>query len=179
MKFEVADAMSYRPADGRYDLIAFFDWLHDMVDPIGAPGHARASLAPGRSIMLVEPMAGEHVEDNLNPVGRVYAGAFVLVSTPNSLAGGGIALGTLASEARLRDVAAAPDSRRSGAWPRRRSIAVRCGDGLERRHRRAAGQTCELGWAGATRHPSSVVASSVLLSRHAHACAARNSRPAG
>ena len=106
-RFEVADAATYAVPDERFDLIAFFDCVHDMVDPIGALRHAGEGLAPGGSIMLVEPMAGERVEDNLNPVGRVYAGASVLVCTPNSLAGGGLALGTLASEARLREVASA------------------------------------------------------------------------
>jgi SAM-dependent methyltransferase len=103
--FEVADATSYRgPAEG-FDLIAFFDCLHDMAQPIGALRHAADCLAPDGSILLVEPMAGDTPEENLNPVGRVYASCSVLVCTPNSLADGGLALGTVASEARLRDVA--------------------------------------------------------------------------
>ncbi len=103
----VADATAYPLPEAGYDLIAFFDCLHDMVDPIGALRHAGQGLAEGGSILLVAPMAGEQVQDNLNPVGRVYAGASVLVCTPNSLAGAGLGLGTLASEARLREVAAA------------------------------------------------------------------------
>jgi SAM-dependent methyltransferase len=107
VRFEVADATSFSgPAEG-YDLIALFDCLHDMVDPIGALRHAGARLAPEGAVLLVEPMAGERPEDNLNPVGRVYAGCSVLVCTPNSLAGGGLALGTVAAEARLQEVATA------------------------------------------------------------------------
>jgi SAM-dependent methyltransferase len=105
VRFEVADATSYGgPAEG-YDLIALFDCLHDMVDPIGALRHAAERLAHGGSILMVEPMAGETIADNLNPVGRVYASASVLVCTPSSMSGGGLALGTVASEASLREVA--------------------------------------------------------------------------
>jgi SAM-dependent methyltransferase len=105
--FEVGDATGYRGTSKGYDLITFFDCLHDMVDPIGALRYAADRLAPQGSVLLVEPMAGERPEDNLNPVGRVYASCSVLVCTPNSLAGGGLALGTVASEARLREVAKA------------------------------------------------------------------------
>lgn len=107
VRFEVSDARAYTGPTEGYDLIAFFDCLHDMADPIGALRHAAQRLAPGGSVLLVEPMAGERTEDNLNPVGRVYAGCSVLVCTPNSLADGGLALGTVASEARLREVATA------------------------------------------------------------------------
>jgi SAM-dependent methyltransferase len=105
VRFEVADAASYDGPSEGYDLITLFDCLHDMVDPVGALRHAAERLAPGGSVLMVEPMAGESPEENLNPVGRVYAAASVLVCTPNSLAGGGLALGTLASEERLREVA--------------------------------------------------------------------------
>jgi SAM-dependent methyltransferase len=87
---------------GTYDLIAYFDCLHDMADPVGAATSAFDTLSPDGTILLVEPMAGERVEDNLNPVGRVFSGASVLVCTPNALSGGGSALGTLATEATLR-----------------------------------------------------------------------------
>jgi SAM-dependent methyltransferase len=103
--FEVADATTYGGPSQGYDLITFFDCLHDMVDPVGALRHTAERLAPEGAVLLVEPMAGERIEDNLNPVGRVYAGASVLVCMPNSLAGGGLALGTVASEAQLREVA--------------------------------------------------------------------------
>jgi SAM-dependent methyltransferase len=106
VRFEVADAVSYAGPPEGYDLIAFFDCLHDMVDPVGALRHAAGHLALGGSLMVVEPMAGERPEENLNPIGRVYAACSVLICTPNSLAGGGPALGTVASEAQLREVAA-------------------------------------------------------------------------
>jgi hypothetical protein len=105
VRFEIGDATSYRrPIEG-YDLITFFDCLHDLADPIGALRHAADSMAPDGSILVVEPMAGDAPEENLNPVGRVYAGCSMLVCTPNSLADGGLALGTVASESRLTDVA--------------------------------------------------------------------------
>jgi len=101
--FEVAGATNF-PGSG-YDLIAYFDCLHDMGDPVGALRHAREVIAPDGSILLVEPMAGETVEENFNPVGRVYSAASVLVCTPNAVATGPLALGTLATEAALRAVA--------------------------------------------------------------------------
>ncbi|HRC62491.1 MAG TPA: methyltransferase domain-containing protein [Dehalococcoidia bacterium] len=101
--FEVASAADY-PAAGRYDLIAFFDCLHDMGDPSGAMRHALEALAPDGAVMIVEPMAGDRIEDNLNPVGRVFSGASTLVCTPNAVASGGEALGTLAPEAAIADV---------------------------------------------------------------------------
>ena len=96
-----------RPAYGGsgYDLIAFFDALHDLGDPVGAARHARAALADDGSCMLVEPFAGDRIEDNLNPVGRMYYGFSTLVCTPGSLSQPGRpALGTQAGEARLREV---------------------------------------------------------------------------
>lgn len=87
-----------------YDLIALFDCFHDMGDPLGAARHAYQALADDGVVMLVEPMAGERVEDNLNPVGRIFSAASVLICTPNAIATGNTALGTLATEAQLRDV---------------------------------------------------------------------------
>lgn len=101
-RFEVADATAY--ADKGLDLVAFFDCLHDMADPVGAARHARQALKPDGSCMLVEPMAGDSVEANLNPVGRVYYGASSLVCVPVSLARKGPALGAQAGEKRLRQV---------------------------------------------------------------------------
>jgi SAM-dependent methyltransferase len=101
--FQVADATEY--AGGGYDLIAFFDALHDLGDPVGAARHAHAALAEGGSCLLVEPFAGDRVEDNLNPVGRMYYGFSTLLCTPGSLSQPGRAgLGTQAGEARLREV---------------------------------------------------------------------------
>ena len=101
--FEVAPASKY-PGTG-YDFVTFFDCLHDMGDPVGAARHVRQSLAPKGSWMLVEPMAHDRSEDNLNPIGRLYYGASTLLCTPASLSQEvGLALGAQAGEARLRKV---------------------------------------------------------------------------
>ena len=103
VRFEVADATRY--TGNGYDLIAFFDALHDLGDPVGAARHARTALADDGTCMLVEPFAGDRIEDNLNPVGRMYYGFSTLVCTPGSLSQPGRAgLGTQAGEARLREV---------------------------------------------------------------------------
>ncbi|MGH6889996.1 MAG: class I SAM-dependent methyltransferase [Rhizomicrobium sp.] len=102
VRFEVADGASY---DGRdFDLICFFDCLHDMADPVGAARRAREALKPDGNCMIVEPFAGDRVEDNLNAVGRVYYAASSLVCVPVSLAGNGPALGAQAGEKRLREI---------------------------------------------------------------------------
>ena len=101
--FEVAAAKDY-PGTG-YDLVTFFDCLHDMGDPVGAARHVRKSLAPGGAWMLVEPFANDRLEENLNPVGRLYYSASTLLCTPASLSQEvGLALGAQAGEKRLRDV---------------------------------------------------------------------------
>jgi hypothetical protein len=82
-----------------------FDCLHDMGDPVGAARHVRESLAEDGTWMIVEPAAGDRVEDNLNPVGRAYYAFSTLLCTPSSLAQDvGLALGAQAGEARIRDV---------------------------------------------------------------------------
>jgi 2-polyprenyl-3-methyl-5-hydroxy-6-metoxy-1,4-benzoquinol methylase len=101
-RFDVADATSYRERE--FDFIAFFDSLHDMADPAGAARHARQALKPDGHAMIVEPFAGDRVEDNLNPVGRVYYGASTLICVPVSLARSGPALGAQAGEQRLRQI---------------------------------------------------------------------------
>jgi SAM-dependent methyltransferase len=101
-RFEVADASSYSGKD--FDFICFFDCLHDMADPAGAARHAREALKPDGTCMIVEPFAGDRVEDNLNPVGRVYYGASSLICVPVSLAKNGPALGAQAGEKRLREI---------------------------------------------------------------------------
>jgi SAM-dependent methyltransferase len=98
-RFEIADATGYAERD--FDLIAFFDCLHDMADPVGAARHALQALKPDGHCLLVEPFAGDRVEDNLNPVGRVYYGASSQICVPVSLARKGPALGAQAGEARL------------------------------------------------------------------------------
>lgn len=101
-RFEVADATDYPGRD--YDLIAFFDCLHDMADPAGAARHARGAINDGGACMLVEPMAGDQPADNLNPVGRLYYAASSQFCVPVSLARNGPALGAQAGEARLREI---------------------------------------------------------------------------
>ncbi|MGH8077135.1 MAG: class I SAM-dependent methyltransferase [Lysobacter sp.] len=102
VQFEIADASGY--AEAGFDVIAFFDCLHDMADPVGAAWHACKALKPDGHCMLVEPFAGDHLEENLNPVGRVYYGASSQICVPVSLARKGPALGAQAGEARLRQV---------------------------------------------------------------------------
>jgi len=106
VRFEVAAADAFPGRD--YDLVACFDSLHDMGDPVAAARHVRAALAPDGTWLLVEPRAGDRVEDNLNPVGRLFYAGSTLACTPNALSQDGrTALGAQAGEARLREVAAA------------------------------------------------------------------------
>jgi SAM-dependent methyltransferase len=101
--FGTAPAASYS-GDG-YDLVTMFDCLHDMGDPAGAARHVKASLAADGTWMIVEPRAGDRVEDNLNPVGRAYYGFSTFLCTPSSLSQEvGLALGAQAGEARIREV---------------------------------------------------------------------------
>jgi SAM-dependent methyltransferase len=104
VSFEVASAKDY-PGAG-YDLVAFFDSLHNMGDPVGIGSHVRRSLGPDGTWLLVEPFAHDRLEENLNPVGRMYYAASTMLCTPNSLAQEvGAALGAQAGEARLKRVA--------------------------------------------------------------------------
>ena len=100
--FEVARSTDY--SGSGYDLVAHFDCLHDMGDPIGAARHVRRTLAPDGIWMIVEPFAGDKVEDNLNPVGRIFYSASTMLCVPSSLSEHGPALGAQAGEARLRAV---------------------------------------------------------------------------
>jgi 2-polyprenyl-3-methyl-5-hydroxy-6-metoxy-1,4-benzoquinol methylase len=116
VSFTVAPADGF-PGEG-YDLVTMFDCLHDMGDPVGAARHVRASLAPDGAWMLVEPNAGDRVEDNLTPVGRVFYAASTLICTPASLAQEGrAALGAQAGQAALTEVA------RAGGFTRVRRAA--------------------------------------------------------
>ncbi len=99
--FEAASSTTF---PGSYDLVACFDCLHDMGDPVGAARHVRQALADGGTWMIVEPFAGDAVEENLNPVGRVFYAASSMICVPASLAHGGPALGAQAGEARLKEV---------------------------------------------------------------------------
>jgi 2-polyprenyl-3-methyl-5-hydroxy-6-metoxy-1,4-benzoquinol methylase len=102
VRFEVAHAQNFPGKD--YDLVACFDCLHDMADPVGAARHIRGALAPDGTWLLVEPYANDRVEANLNPVGRVFYGASTMFCVPCSLAAHGPALGAQAGEARLRHI---------------------------------------------------------------------------
>ena len=102
-RFEVASAAEL-PGTG-YDLVCLFDCLHDMGDPVGAARRIRQALAPDGTVLLVEPMAGDGLEDNLNPVGRAYYGLSTVICTPGSLAQDvGLGLGAQAGERRLGEV---------------------------------------------------------------------------
>jgi SAM-dependent methyltransferase len=101
--FEVAAAQDYD--DAGFDLVCFFDCLHDMGDPVGAARHAYDTMADDGTVLLVEPFAGDSVDDNCNPVGRMFYAASTFICTPNSLSQPvGRGLGAQAGEARLREV---------------------------------------------------------------------------
>ncbi len=106
VRFEVASATEFSGTG--FDLVTTFDALHDMGDPVGAARHVRDALGPDGTWMVVEPMAGDTVTENLTPVGRAYYGFSTLLCTPSSLAQDvGLALGTQAGPARIRDVVTA------------------------------------------------------------------------
>jgi SAM-dependent methyltransferase len=103
ISFEVATAKEYDGTD--YDLVTMFDCFHDMGDPVGVAAHVRETLTDDGTWMIVEPFANDRVEDNLNPVGRVFYCASTMVCTPNPVdQGGDPVLGTQAGEARIREV---------------------------------------------------------------------------
>ena len=101
--FEVGSAKDFPARE--YDLVTVFDALHDMGDPAGAARHVLSTLAPGGTWMIVEPYAGDRVEENLHPIGRAYYAASTLICTPCSLSQEvGLGLGAQAGEARMRAV---------------------------------------------------------------------------
>ncbi|MGK7874914.1 MAG: class I SAM-dependent methyltransferase [Xenococcaceae cyanobacterium] len=103
LTFSVATAKSY--PGNNYELVAFFDCLHDMGDPVGAAAHVVESLDRDGTWLIVEPFARDRLEENLTPVGRVYYAFSTMVCTPSSLSQEvGLALGAQAGEKRLRDV---------------------------------------------------------------------------
>jgi len=104
--FETTPATALRGEE--YDLVTTFDALHDMGDPVGAARRVHDLLAPDGTWMIVEPAAGDHIEDNFNPVGRAYYGFSTLLCTPGSLSQDvGLAIGTQAGPARIRDIVTA------------------------------------------------------------------------
>lgn len=103
--FQVASAKEF--PGNKYDLIAYFDCLHDMGDPVGAARHVRDALASDGAWMLVEPYSGDRLEDNLNSVGRIFYACSTMLCTPASLSQDvGLALGAQAGEARMRAIVA-------------------------------------------------------------------------
>ncbi len=106
IRFETAPAAAYGGTG--YDLVTMFDCLHDMGDPVGAARHVHGTLKPDGTWMIVEPHAGDRIEENLNPVGRAYYAFSTLLCTPASLSQEvGLALGAQAGEARIADVVGA------------------------------------------------------------------------
>jgi SAM-dependent methyltransferase len=104
VRFEVAAAKEM--PEGRFDLLCYFDCVHDMGDPIGALSQARRALRPNGTLMVVEPFAGDALEENLNPIGRIFYGASTMLCTPSALSQEvGFALGAQAGEAPMREVA--------------------------------------------------------------------------
>jgi SAM-dependent methyltransferase len=103
VSFVTGSAKNYPGTD--YDLVCYFDCLHDMGDPIGAARHAFQSLKPDGTVLLVEPFANDTLDENISPVGRLFYAASTFICTPNSLSQEvGLGLGAQAGEARLRDV---------------------------------------------------------------------------
>jgi SAM-dependent methyltransferase len=103
VRFAQATAKSYPDKD--YDLICFFDCLHDMGDPVGAARHAFSALKSDGTVLLVEPFANDKLDQNVNPVGRMFYAASTFICTPNSLSQEvGLGLGAQAGEERLRGV---------------------------------------------------------------------------
>lgn len=103
MRFQVATAKDI--PEGQFDLVTMYDCLHDMGDPRGCARHMRKILAPGGIWMIVEPIAGDTPEENLNPVGRLYYNASTMICVPTSLDQEvGEGLGAQAGEARLTEV---------------------------------------------------------------------------
>lgn len=126
VSFDVSEAQSI--PDGKFDLICFFDCLHDMGDPIGACKRAAEVIADDGSVMIVEPMAGDTVEQNFNPIGRTFAGASTLCCTANSMALNGPALGAVAPESAIRETVLAggfKEFRRAAETPFNRIFEAR------------------------------------------------------
>jgi len=119
VEFEVASAKAY--PGNNYDLITFFDCLHDMGDPVGAAKHVFRSLVPGGTWMIVEPRAEDTIEGNLHPIGRIFYGASTMICTPASLSQEvGMALGAQAGEKKIGEVVKAggfPHFRRAAETP--------------------------------------------------------------
>jgi 2-polyprenyl-3-methyl-5-hydroxy-6-metoxy-1,4-benzoquinol methylase len=128
VEFQVAKAQDF--AGEGYDFACIFDALHDMGDPVGAARHIRETLAPGGTFMLVEPMAGDTMADNMNPLGQIFYAASCTICTPNSLSQEvGLGLGAQAGEKRLAEVcreAGFTNIRRAAETPTNMVLEVTC-----------------------------------------------------
>jgi len=103
VEFSLTRADDY--PDGGYGLICFFDILHDLGDPVAAARHAEKTLAPGGTVLLVEPFAQDQVKDNLSPVAQLYYSASTTICCAHAVSeGGAMVLGAQAGQARLADV---------------------------------------------------------------------------
>jgi SAM-dependent methyltransferase len=117
VRFEVARAQDFSGSD--FDLVAMFDALHDMGDPVGAVAHIRTTLKRDGTLLLVEPAAGDSLAENLNPVGRVYYAGSTHICVPTALNQEvGMALGAQAGEKRIGEVV------RAGGFSRFRKAAT-------------------------------------------------------
>jgi SAM-dependent methyltransferase len=101
--FEVASALDF--TDRQYDVVAYFNCLHDVGVPRRSLAHARSTMKADGLLLMSEPMAGHRVEENFNAVGRIMSGSSVLCCTPHGIADGGEGLGTLVTDEKLRAVA--------------------------------------------------------------------------
>lgn len=107
IRFEVSSATDYPPypkTNENYDLITFFDCLHHMGDPVGVVSHALRSLKSDGKVMIVEPFANDRMEENLNPLGRLFYAGSTMVCVPDSMAFHGPALGAQAGEAKIGEI---------------------------------------------------------------------------
>jgi ubiquinone/menaquinone biosynthesis C-methylase UbiE len=111
-RFVTSRANAFPIPEGGFDLVTFFDCLHDMGDPVGAARHARESIKPDGTAMIVEPAAADDVAGNLNPVGRVFSAASTMICVPASIKHRGPALGAVAGQARITSVL------KEGGWGR-------------------------------------------------------------
>jgi SAM-dependent methyltransferase len=134
VQFSIAAAKDFPGSD--YGFVTVFDALHDMGDPVGAASHVKQALQPDGTFMIVEPLAGDSLAENINPVGRVYYGFSTMICTPGSLSQEvGLALGAQAGERRLRDVLS------KGGFTRfRRAVETPFNMILEARHKRSVGR---------------------------------------
>ncbi|CAN5522535.1 class I SAM-dependent methyltransferase [soil metagenome] len=128
VRFEVASAEDFERIDGGWDLVCVFDALHDMGDPEWVAAHIASTLSDDGTLLLVEPMAGESLEENANPVGRVFYSASTVICTPAGQSQGDRALGAQVPDNTWRDILRAAGFtrfRRAAETPFNRVFEVR------------------------------------------------------